>query len=164
MKLLEPGKDWPARVTACLACGGVLMALILCLFIGFGLNTDVGREALYIAVLMQAANVAVIRLHERKIAKVKAFPPSSRKMTVVRLSALNLWRVGAICLLLSVFLTLFGVSLADLWVKLTCWVGSALLFLGWSGILICYHRRHQAAIAYARELGLSAAIPAKKEH
>lgn len=151
---LEPSRDWAARVTVCLAAGGALMAMIVCFFIGFGLNTASGKEAIYVAVLLQALNMVIIRRHERRLAKANAFPPSSRQMTAVRLTALNLWRGGAVVLLTSVFLTAFGVPFANFWVKLTCYAGLALLYLGWIGSLLCYHRRHQAAVTYAREQAL----------
>lgn len=137
--------DWLIALTVCLAFGGIGAAFILCFLIGFGLHTFVGKEALYVAFVLQALNLAVIRLRERQL-RLGGAPTASVKMRRVHLCFAWSWRVGALCLLLSLVLALCGVSFGSPWVRIPCIVGTILTPLGWLGALASLHRRRQAAL------------------
>lgn len=145
MKTTPHRRDWLIALTVCLAFGGLGAAFILCILIGFGLHTFIGKEALYIAFGLQALNLVVIRVREQQL-RLDGAPAASVKMRRVRLCFAWLWRVGAVCLLLSLILAICGVSFRNPWVRVPCTVGAILTPLGWLGALACLHRRRQAAL------------------
>jgi hypothetical protein len=55
--------DIPVLLTGCLAAGGAGMFLIMSVLIGFGVSTLIGREAMYLCLLLELVNLLV--LHAR---------------------------------------------------------------------------------------------------
>ena len=45
------------QLTTCLALGGTVMVLWLCVLIGFGIHTTVGKEGIYLWLLLQAVRL-----------------------------------------------------------------------------------------------------------
>lgn len=137
--------DRAALVFTCLGFGGLGMAIIMCLLIGFGFHTTVGKEALYTAFVLQALNLAVARHRETRFLKGRTAPTPSKKMHRLRLAATWLWCVGAALLIVSLVLAVCGMHFGNFWVKLPCTVGALLAPLGWLGLLVCFRRHRQAA-------------------
>ena len=59
--------DWLVLITTCLAAGGIGTVIIFCFLIGFGLNTMVGKEALYIGAGLLLINLIVIWRREARL-------------------------------------------------------------------------------------------------
>ena len=144
-------KDWLLRITGCIAAGGLFMMIIMCLLIGFGFGTLVGREAVALYILLQAVNLVVIRQRERRMYASAEVPKSSQKMRRVRGTGILLWWLGAGMALLSFGLLFLGVGGDNLWVQLSCWAGVILTLLGWLIRLAAVVRMRQSALAYAVE-------------
>ena len=51
--------DIPVLLTGCLAVGGAGMFLIMSVLIGFGVSTLIGREAMYLCLLLELVNPQV---------------------------------------------------------------------------------------------------------
>ena len=49
--------DIPVLLTGCLAAGGAGMFLIMSVLIGFGVSTLIGREAMYLCLLLELVNL-----------------------------------------------------------------------------------------------------------
>ena len=49
------------QLTTCLALGGTVMVLWLCVLIGFGIHTTVGKEGIYLWLLLQAVQLTARR-------------------------------------------------------------------------------------------------------
>lgn len=144
--------DLAVLLTVGLACGGVGTVVIMCFFIGFGLHTVIGKEAVYLCLLLMALNLWVNRRREQWFLKSGAkIPESSTKMRRFRLACLWLWRVAAAALLLSLLLAICGLRFSGFWVKYPCVVGTVLLPIGWLGMLACYHRKRQAIRTLEKE-------------
>ncbi|MDR0889229.1 MAG: hypothetical protein LBM28_01105 [Oscillospiraceae bacterium] len=137
------------RITGCLAVGGVGALVIMCLFIGYGLHDIVGKEAVYTCLLLQAINIAVIRYTERLMRKSGEAPKPSKAMRRFRAVFSWLWRIGAISLLLSLGLLLFGLQAGSFWVEFPCIFGLCAILVGWPGVQLCLYRTRQSAIAAA---------------
>ena len=151
MKQKLPQRDWAILLTTCLAFGGIGAVVILCLLIGFGIHTFVGKETLYTAFALQAVNLIVIRVRELQLRRAGA-PAASAKMRRVHLILAWIWRVGAACLVVSLVLAVCGFGFGSLPVRIPCIVGAVLAPLGWLGALASFHRRRQAALV-AQENG-----------
>lgn len=151
MKKKLPQRDWAILLTVCLAFGGVGAVVIMCLLIGFGIHTFVGKETLYTAFALQAVNLVVIRTREMQLRRAGA-PAPSVKMRRVHLVIAWIWRLGAACLVASLVLALCGFGFGSLPVRIPCVVGSVLAPIGWLGALASFHRRRQAALV-AQENG-----------
>lgn len=137
-------KKLPYTISACLALGGLVMALFMCLYVDFGIHSTVGKLALYIAFSLQAVNILLARLRMRTLVQ-KGAPAPSRGMRRFLLVFLWIWRLGAFLILLSAVLTIVGMDYSDPWVRYTCLAGVCLTPLGWLGILAACRRRAQAA-------------------
>ena len=133
-------RDWLLRLTRCLAVGGLGMAGIMCLFVGFGFSTVIGKEAVFLYWLLQCANVIVMRIRESSLLRSAQAPAPSKRMRILRLSAAWLWRLGSITLLASMVFALCGMLLSSLLVVLTCWIGFFATLIGWLGRLMTFHR------------------------
>lgn len=144
-------KDWLLRITGCIAAGGLIMMVIMCLFIGFGFGTLVGREAVGLYLFLQAVNLIVILCREKKMRARPEVPNSSAKMCRVRKTGGLFWCIGAGLALLSFGLPLVGVGGDTIWVKLSCWLGVILALLGWLIRLASVVRMRQSALAFAEE-------------
>lgn len=144
-------RDLPVRVASCVAMGGILTVGIICLFVGFGFNTVVGREAVYLSGLFLIINVLLTQCRERRLVRQKVFPPMSGGMhrfcAVVNCG----WILGVLLLLSSGALLLCGVGLANFWSSFTVISGYVLALLGWAGNLMAYHRRRMAAMVVEQE-------------
>ena len=60
---------------------------------------------------------------------------------------------GAVLLVGSLALLLFGLPLANIWVKLAAYIGVPVMMLSWAGCLIVFRRLRMSAAAYAQEKG-----------
>lgn len=143
--------DLAVLLTVGLACGGVGTVIIMCFFIGFGLHSVIGKEALYLCLLLMALNLWVNRCRERRLQKCGPFPESSTKMRRFRLACQWIWRIAAGLLLLSLVLAICGLRFSGFWVKYPCVIGTAALPVGWLGMLACYHRKRQAIRVMEKE-------------
>ncbi len=123
------------RILTCLALGGMVMALWLCVLIGFGIHTTVGKEALYLCLLLQVPQltVAALRLRREKAALGKAL-----RQLLCLFGCL--WCGGAALLLFSLGMALAGRSYGSVWVSLPCLIGMICAALGWVGQLVCLWR------------------------
>lgn len=147
-------RDWLLRLTLCFAVGGLGTAAIMCLFVGFGFSTAIGREAVYLYFLLQTLNVAAMRARERALLRSAQAPKPSRQMRIIRQGAAWLWRLGAVTLLGSVvllLLNLLGVYSNYFWLQLCCWVGFFATLAGWLLRLMTFYRLRQSSIALAME-------------
>ena len=144
-------RDWLLRLTLCLAVGGLGMAGIMCLFVGFGFSTVIGKEAVFLYWLLQCANVIVMRIRESSLLRSAQAPAPSKRMRILRLSTAWLWRLGSITLLASMVFALCGMLLSSLLVVLTCWIGFFATLIGWLGRLMTFHRVRQSSMALAME-------------
>ena len=144
-------RDWLLRLTLCLAVGGLGMAGIMCLFVGFGFSTVIGKEAVFLYWLLQCVNVIVMRIRESSLLRSAQAPAPSKRMRILRLSAAWLWRLGSITLLASMVFALCGMLLSSLLVVLTCWIGFFATLIGWLGRLMTFYRVWQSSIALAME-------------
>lgn len=118
------------QFAVCLALGGAVTALWICAVIGFGLHTTVGKEALYLWLLLQLPELAVTALQRRKM-------PSQGALLPVRRALFCLWCGGAALLLFSLGAALAGLSCGSMWVSLPCTLGTVGAALGWAGRLVC---------------------------
>lgn len=116
-------KDLLLRLTFCLAVGGLGTVAVMCLFVGFGFSTVIGKEAVYLCLVLQAVHVAVMHSRENRLLRSSQAPLPSKKMRCIRAFAAWLWRLGALTLVASLFLILIGMLMSSLWVVLTCWIG-----------------------------------------
>ena len=130
--------DIPVLLTGCLAAGGAGMFLIMSVLIGFGVSTLIGREAMYLCLLLELVNLLV--LHARAGALLR------------RVSGIG-WLTGAVLLVGSLVLLLFGLPLANIWVKLAAYIGVPVMMLSWAGCLIVFRRLRMSAAACAQEKG-----------
>lgn len=123
------------RILTCLALGGMVMALWLCVLIGFGIHTTVGKEALYLCLLLQVPQltVAALRLRREKAALGKAL-----RQLLCLFGCL--WCGGAALLLFSLGMALAGLSYGSVWVSLPCLIGMICAALAWVGHLVCLWR------------------------
>lgn len=123
------------RILTCLALGGMVMALWLCVLIGFGIHTTVGKEALYLCLLLQVPQLTVValRLRREKAALGKAL----RQLLCLFVC---LWCSGAALLLFSLGMALAGLSYGSVWVSLPCQIGMICAALGWAGQFVCLWR------------------------
>lgn len=131
-------RDVLLRISTCLALGGVVMALWLCGLIGFGIHTTVGKEALYLCLLLQLPQLAAaaVRLRRERAAV------GATLRLLLRLFA-GLWCGGAAVLLFSLAMALAGFSYGSVWVSLPCTAGTVCVALGWAGQLVCLWRYFQ---------------------
>lgn len=130
--------DIPVLLTGCLAAGGAGMFLIMSVLIGFGVSTLIGREAMYLCLLLELVNLLV--LHARAGALLRSG------------SGIG-WLTGAVLLVGSLALLLFGLPLANIWVKLAAYIGVPVMMLSWAGCLIVFRRLRMSAAACAQEKG-----------
>ncbi len=135
--------DCAALISTCLALGGIGTAVIMCLLIGFGFHTVVGKEALYSALVLQAVNLAVMWRRERRLKTRDSACPGKRSL-LLRVFGW-VWCVAAVLLLLSLLLALCGMGFGSFWVKYPCAVGAALLPVGWLGLIVCVCRSRPVA-------------------
>lgn len=147
-------RDWLLRLTLCFAVGGLGMAAIMCLFVGFGFSTAIGREAVYLYFLLQTLNITAMRVREYALLRSAQAPNPSRRMRLVRQGAAWLWRFGAVTLLGSavlLLLDLLGIFSNYFWLQLCCWVGFFATLVGWLLRLMTFYRLRQSSIALAME-------------
>lgn len=130
MKTATLRRDWPMLITTCLAFGGLSTALIMCLLIGFGLNTYVGKEALYLAAGLLLMNYLFVAYRDRAL----------KKTTLHRVIAISFFAAESL-LAEALLLGICGVSFGSLWVKLPCLIGSCALPLSWGGRLLLHFRK-----------------------
>lgn len=114
-------------ISTCLAAGAVVMAVIFCLLIRFGLNTMVGKEAIYTAFAFQSLNLAILCRAKGKKG------PASRVCFWV-------WVCGGVFLLTALVLGILRLGFVSPWVRWPCLIGTVLAGAGWLGCLITADR------------------------
>lgn len=149
--------DIPVLLTGCLAAGGAGMFLIMSVLIGFGVSTLIGREAMYLCLLLELVNLLVLHARAGALLRSGKAPQPSPKMRLLRRVSGIGWLTGAVLLVGSLALLLFGLPLANIWVKLAAYIGVPVMMLSWAGCLIVFRRLRMSAAAYAQEKGPGAA-------
>lgn len=144
-------KDWLLRIMGCLAFGGMGAVIVMCFFIGFGFGTVIGKEAVYLCLLLETLHLLVLRRRARALLRSGAAPQPAKRMRRLHLAVVWIWRCGAILLLVSLGLLLCGLSPANTWVSSSCWVGFVLILVGWLGNLLTFQRLRQSAVALSIE-------------
>ena len=137
--------DIPVLLTGCLAAGGAGMFLIMSVLIGFGVSTLIGREAMYLCLLLELVNLLVLHARAGALLRSGKAPQPSPKMRLLRRVSGIGWLTGA--------LLLFGLPLANIWVKLAAYIGVPVMMLSWAGCLIVFRRLRMSAAACAQEKG-----------
>jgi hypothetical protein len=140
MKIKHP----PLFLSLCLAFGGIGTVGVICFFIGFGLHSLVGKYAIYTAFFLEVMSLVADRLANKGYVRLQNQYSPSRKMKQIRLYSTVLWLLGAVALLLSLALILFGMGMARPLPRFLCVTGCVLAPTGWMGILIASHRQRQA--------------------
>ena len=137
--------DIPVLLTGCLAAGGAGMFLIMSVLIGFGVSTLIGREAMYLCLLLELVNLLVLHARAGALLRSGKAPQPSPKMRLLRRVSGIGWLTGAVLLV--------GLPLANIWVKLASYIGAPVMMLSWAGCLIVFRRLRMSAAAYAQEKG-----------
>ena len=145
--------DIPVLLTGCLAAGGAGMFLIMSVLIGFGVSTLIGREAMYLCLLLELVNLLVLHARAGALLRSGKAPQPSPKMRLLRRVSGIGWLTGAVLLVGSLALLLFGLPLANIWVKLAAYIGVPVMMLSWAGCLIVFRRLRMSAAACAQEKG-----------
>lgn len=144
MKAQLPRRDWAVIFTTCLAFGGV-GAVFACICSGDGIHSLIGKEALYLCLALQIANLVVVRLRERRLRESDVPQPSVKMQRFHAISAW-VWRAGVLLLLASLVAALCGLELRSAGVYYPCLFGTTLTPLGWLGVLAAFSRRRQAGL------------------
>lgn len=76
--------DIPVLLTGCLAAGGAGMFLIMSVLIGFGVSTLIGREAMYLCLLLELVNLLVLHARAGALLRSGKAPQPSPKMRLLR--------------------------------------------------------------------------------
>ena len=126
--------DIPVLLTGCLAAGGAGMFLIMSVLIGFGVSTLIGREAMYLCLLLELVNLLVLHARAGALLRSGKAPQPSPKMRLLRRVSGIGWLTGAVLLVGSLALLLFGLPLANIWVKLAAYIGVPVMMLSWAGL------------------------------
>lgn len=137
--------DIPVLLTGCLAAGGAGMFLIMSVLIGFGVSTLIGREAMYLCLLLELVNLLVLHARAGALLRSGKAPQPSPKMRLLRRVSGIGWLTGAVLLV--------GLPLANIWVKLAAYIGVPVMMLSWAGCLIVFRRLRMSAAACAQEKG-----------
>lgn len=145
--------DIPVLLTGCLAAGGAGMFLIMSVLIGFGVSTLIGRKAMYLCLLLELINLLVLHARAGALLRSGKAPQPSPKMRLLRRVSGFGWLTGAVLLVGSLALLLFGLPLANIWVKLAAYIGVPVMMLSWAGCLIVFRRLRMSAAACAQEKG-----------
>ena len=130
--------DVPVLLTGCLAAGGAGMFLIMSVLIGFGVSTLIGREAMYLCLLLELINLLVLHARAGALLRSGKAPQPSPKMRLLRRVSGIGWLTGAVLLVGSLALLLFGLPV---------------MMLSWAGCLIVFRRLRMSAAACAQEKG-----------
>ena len=125
------------------------MFLIMSVLIGFGVSTLIGREAMYLCLLLELINLLVLHARAGALLRSGKAPQPSPKMRLLR----RVSGIGAVLLVGSLALLLFGLPLANIWVKLAAYIGVPVMMLSWAGCLIVFRRLRMSAAACAQEKG-----------
>lgn len=127
------------QLTTCLALGGTVMVLWLCVLIGFGIHTTVGKEGIYLWLLLQAVQLTAAAAWLRRGGMLGRGPRTARRCF------LCVWCGGAAALLFSLCMALAGLSYGSAWVSLPCTIGTVAVSVGWSGqfVCLCIRRKRQ---------------------
>ena len=129
------------------------MFLIMSVLIGCGVSTLIGREAMYLCLLLELVNLLVLHARAGALLRSGKAPQPSPKMRLLRRVSGIGWLTGAVLLVGSLVLLLFGLPLANIWVKLAAYIGVPVMMLSWAGCLIVFRRLRMSAAACAQEKG-----------
>ena len=91
--------DIPVLLTGCLAAGGAGMFLIMSVLIGFGVSTLIGREAMYLCLLLELVNLLVLHARAGALLRSGKAPQPSPKMRLLRRVSGIGWLTGAVLLI-----------------------------------------------------------------
>lgn len=147
------GYDLAVKLMLCLCAGAVAMAVVMCFFIGFGLNSTVGKEALYLCRVILGASLWLCLRRERLLEQqAERLPPRVKKMRILRGVSFGVWCASTVLLLLSLTCAICRLGYGSFWVKYPCAIGAAAMPVGWLGLTVCFRRR-RTAIACAERKG-----------
>ena len=90
------------------------MFLIMSVLIGFGVSTLIGREAMYLCLLLELVNLLVLHARAGALLRSGKAPQPSPKMRLMRRVSGIGWLTGAVLLVGSLALLLFGLPLANI--------------------------------------------------
>ncbi len=139
-------RNWAVMIPVCLAFGGLGNILIMCILIGFGFHTVVGKEAIYVALALEFVSLLACSRHERRLEREHPNYVAGEKLRRFRRICGGIWLSGAGLLLLSLSLALCGLRMTALWVRIPCIAGLILAPIGWIGLLLSYHHRQEALL------------------
>ena len=133
-------------IPVCLAFGGLGNILVMCILIGFGIHTTVGTEAIYVALALEFVSLLACSRQERGLEGEHPHYVAGEKIRRFRRICGMLWLLGAGLLLIALILALCGVRTTSLWVRIPTIAGLVFTPIGWIGLLLSYHHRHEALL------------------
>ena len=139
-------RNWSVVIPVCLAFGGLGNILIMCILIGFGFHTVVGKQAIYVALALEALSLLACACHEHRLEKEHPNYAAGAKILRFRRICGVIWFAGVGALLISLALILFGLRMTNIWVRIPCIMGLILAPVGWIGLLLSYHHRQEALL------------------
>ena len=139
-------RNWSVIIPVCLAFGGLGNILVMCILIGFGFHTVVGKQAIYVALALECLSLAACSRHEYRLEAEHPNYTAGEKLRRFRRICGVIWFAGAGVLLLSLALILCGLRMTELWVRIPCIMGLILAPIGWIGLLLSYHHRQEALL------------------
>ena len=139
-------RNWSVIIPVCLAFGGLGNILVMCILIGFGFHTVVGKQAIYVALALEAFSLLACSRHEYRLEKEHPNYAVGEKIRRFRRICGILWLSGAGTLLLSLALILCGLRMTNIWVRIPCIAGLIVAPIGWIGLLLSYHHRQEALL------------------
>ena len=139
-------RNWSVIIPVCLAFGGLGNILVMCILIGFGFHTPVGKQAIYVALALEFLSLLACSRHEYRLEVEHPKYIAGEKLRRFRRICGILWLSGAGLLLISLALILFGLRMTGLWVRIPCIAGLILAPIGWIGLLLSYHHRQEALL------------------
>ncbi len=139
-------RNWSVLIPVCLAFGGLGNIIVMCVLIGFGIHTTVGKEAIYVALALECISLLACSRWERRLKTAHPNYIAGEKIRRFRRICGMLWLLGAGLLMLSLILALCGLRMTGLWVRIPCIAGLILAPIGWIGLLLSYHHRQEALL------------------
>ena len=139
-------RNWSVLIPVCLAFGGLGNIIVMCVLIGFGIHTTVGKEAIYVALALECISLLACSRWERRLETAHPNYIAGEKIRRFRRICGLIWLFGAGLLLIALILALCGLRMTGLWVRIPCIAGLILAPIGWIGLLLSYHHRQEALL------------------
>ena len=139
-------RNWSVLIPVCLAIGGLGNVLVMCILIGFGFHTLIGKEAVYVALVLEIVSLLACSRYEHRLKEAHPHYIPGDKLRRFRRICGIVWLSGAGALLFSLILALCGLRMTGLWVRIPCVAGLILAPIGWIGLLLSYHHRKEALL------------------